>query len=401
MKQKEKNIAVFDIGGGSIKALFGSCNDIGSQKKPFFELHGVVGAAQGISSKGFVRNRAALHRSIEDVYDKLCSFSGYDINEAYVLYTHPNIRFFIKTVGTKNIRKPGGIHITEDWLEQKKESLRERIARMHRQERCTYFSVQSILADGEEIIHDPYEYTALRSISITYAYALTPTTFMEHIQESIERVLAGVTIHPVAIANGFFLSREQQEQGGIVCDIGMHTTTISVYRDSMLIGIGVVPFGGSMITNEIALHSKVSLEEAEQIKHALHNGEQPLKKREVQTIERRVSAQVKEHLLGYIKSVDTKKRFPGGVLLIGGGAQYPHLDAVIEKVLGLHTEHAKMPYHIQNQQHARQTTWQSAYGLLHAVANRSLDDTVYVHRTKMSVWQTITRWLHALSKLLR
>ncbi len=392
---------VFDIGGSNLKALFGSRNDTETQRKPFFELHGVIGAVQGISSKGFVQNRTALLRSVRDVYDKLCSFSGYDINEAYVLYTHPNTRFLTKTMGTTSIKNPEGIHITEEWLEQKKEYIREQIARYHRQEKCTYFSVQSICADGEEIMYDPYEYTAMRSIVITYNYALTPATYMEHIREIMEQVFAIVTIHPVAVANGFFLSKEQKDRGALVCDIGTHTTTVSVYRDGRMIGMHTFPFGGATITNEIALSKKISLEEAEQIKYDMHLPEQPLKKREVQTIEKKLAAHIKADILGYIKSVDAKKQFPGGVLLIGSGAQYPNLDAVIEKTLGLYTEHAKISYHIQNQQHARQTTWQSAYGLLHALATRTLDDTVYAHRTKTPFWHIVTRWLHAVSKILR
>ena len=401
MKQKEGNIVVFDIGSERLKVLLGSCNETASPKKPFFELQGVTQKTRGISRKGTIHAKESFMKSVEAACSALKTFTGFDTEEVHVLYTHPQVRYFIKTMGMHTIKNPNGIDITREWLEKQKGSIRRRIAKVHRQETCTSLHILSILADGETITHDPYEYTATQSLSITFSYTVTPTIFIETLRESLESVADVKTIQPTAIANTFFLSENQKEQGAIVCDIGANTTTITICRDGIITGILTAPFGGNTITNEIALIKKMSLEDAETLKCALHDKEQDIKKKELQSLEKKIADHLKKHVVSRVKELNALKDFPGGIILIGGGARYPGLDIIMEKVCKIYTTYAQIPSHIQNQRHTQQSLWQSAYGFSHTLAVQRVTTERHLRDSDHSLWQTITKGLDKLARAFR
>ena len=231
MKQKAQNIVILDIGSANLKGLLGSFNNETSEKKAFFELQGAVHRTNGLSNDGIVRNKKMLSESVEHVCETLSSFSGYDIENIYVLHTNPNTHLLTKTIGINAVKNPEGVYITEEWIRDKQERIKTLITKTYKQEVCTYFTIQSIIADGEEIIHDnPYEHVATGSIQITYSFTLTPAIFTENMRESIEKVANTKLIQPTAIANGFFLTNRQRERGAILCDIGANFTAITVCR---------------------------------------------------------------------------------------------------------------------------------------------------------------------------
>ena len=401
MRQKRENV-VIDISSSTTKALVGSFNETNDRKpKTFFELHGACVKTEGVTRQGVVNDRKGLARSLYACIAEASKTSGYDIEKVHVLYAHPNMRFFRRTVGTADIASPDGIHITEKWLEKKRSQILETLEQTYRNEKCAYLELSSILADGEEIVHDPHEHSAMKSLIIDYLYILVPATFIETVLESVERVAMAHIVHPSVVTNGMFLSDEQSERGGILCDIGAEVTTVGLYRNGSLIGARTVLFGGSTITSDIALSEKVSLEDAEKIKRSLSNDEPLLKKRTWQAIDRRVAAHLKELLLPIIRDVDPEKRFPGGIVLLGGGAQYPNMDRIVEKALGLHTCAAEIDWHAQSRNHLPQNSWCAAYALLHNITTASRNAAQAVTKKRSSVWQWCMRCLHAVARIVQ
>ena len=401
MKQKKGNIVALEIGTKCMKALLGSCNETASTDNPFFELYGVVKDTRGISKKGIIHSKAHLEKSVEHTLNTLRQFSGYGADETHILYTYPGIRYFTKTIGTKNIREPDGIFITESWLSERERSIAARIKKMHPQEACTHLRILAIIADGEDVTHDPFEYNAIRSLAITFAYTLTPAAFIETIREITEKTAGVVSVQPTAIANEFFLSDTQKEEGAVVCDVGANMTTITACREGVIAGISVAPFGGNTVTNEIALIKQVSLDEAENIKHAMHENEQQLKKREIQSLEKKITAHIKKHIVPNIKQAGALKDFPGGIVLVGGGARYLNFEKILQKTTGLYVTHAAIPHHIQSQGHDPRTVWQSVYGLLCAVTIEDIHAGRYARGTKRSPWNTVSKMVDNMSKILR
>ncbi|MDE0243440.1 MAG: pilus assembly protein PilM [Candidatus Kaiserbacteria bacterium] len=400
MRQKRENVVVVDLSSTSVKTLIGSFNKANQRVKTFFELHGSHAKTGGISKRGVVSNRRALARSIHTCIDDASKASGYEIEEVHVLFSHPNMRFFRKTVGTKEISSPEGIAITEKWLSQKKRQILETLEHTYRNEKCAYLEVASIIADGEEIVHDPYEHSATKSLALTYLYILVPATFIETILESVEQ---SVTVHiaqPAVVTNGMFLSEEQREQGGISCDIGAETTTIGLYKNNMLVGAHTCPFGGNTITNDIALSEKIAIEEAEKIKLSLSGEEPLLKKKAWQAIDRRIADHLKRHILPYIKEVDPDKSFPGGVVLLGGGAQYKDMDRIVEKALGLYTTTSDTDWHAQNRNGLTQNSWCAAYAFLHSITTSAQEGSATT-RKPTSLWQRVMRVMHTIAKVVQ
>ena len=224
------------------------------------------------------------------------------------------------------------------------------------------------MVNGEEVVHDPYEITATQSLYLSYVYLLVPAAYVGTLIESAEYSVSVRAAQPAVIANKALLSDEQKEQGIIVCDIGAEYTNLTIYQHGTMTGVRVLPFGGNTITNEIALLKKKSREEAEQDKTGMHNDNTSLKKQDIQRIEKKITATLKATLLAYIKELDPKKDFPGGIMLLGQGAQYPRIEEILEKVTGLYTFHAKTPYHIQSQYNTHQQAWYTAYTMLYSIA---------------------------------
>ena len=395
MRQKEKNVIALDVSAQHIKALLGSFNDTASHSKPFFELQGIAAPSSGVSKKGPVQNKQSLSNAVAKTLSTLGEFSGYDISEVRLLYTHPGIRYIRKTIG-RTIKDQQRVYITEEWLRLLQEKIQSSVKKEYRQEVCVHLDLVSIIADGEEIVHDPYEYSVTQSLRIEYVCLLAPAHFFENILESIERYVTVRSSHPTPITNKSFLSNTQQEQGGIVCDIGAELTNITIYKDGILAGVSVVPFGGNTITNEIALLKKISMEEAEEYKLSLTSDEKLLKKQEIQKIERRVSAHIKELILPCITAADSTKNFPGGIVLIGGGAQYANIETLMEKVVGLYAKHPKISYHIQSQQRVPQTVWHSAYGLLSTLEQQESEtESMSAYSARQTLWK---KFLTAIQK---
>ena len=400
MKQRERNIVSMDVGNTHIKVLVGSYNEPVRLAKPFFELQGAIVSAQGISNQGVITQKQNLIHTMRKALDALSSFSGYDVDEILLSYTHPDICFFKKTIGLQDIQNKSGIFITEQWLQAQKEKIQDRIYRTHRHKKCAYFSIVSLIADGEEILYDPYEFTATKSLHLTYVYLLAPAAFLGTLQECAENVAAVRMAQPAAIVNGTLLSDRQKEQGIIMCDIGTEFTNVTVYKDGVPAGVCVLPFGGNSITNAIALLKKISPEEAEQCKLSIAAEDSPLKKREVQQINNKITATLKQHLLPYIKEIHPKKDFPGGVMLLGKGSLYPAMDALVERATGLHAFYAQTPYHIQSQQHTHQTAWHTAYATLCSALTRHDRGSAFEYE-KPTFFQRCTNILYAIMKILR
>ena len=400
MKQKGKNIVAMDVGNAHTKILLGSFNEPINEASPFFELQGAVSRTKGVSKKGTINDKKKFVHSINRTLDDMTAFSGYDIDTVILSYTHPDMLFFKKTIGSQNIQNKDGIHITEKWLDAQKETIQKRIQRTHRHKRCTYFEIISLVVDGEEVIHDPYELTATKSLYITVIYLLVPATFIATLLESVEHFVTVRTLQPTAIANSALLTDEQKEQGIILCDVGGDITNVTAYRNGVIEGIRVIPFGGNHITAEIALLKKVLPEEAEQMKQEIQSKDATLKKQDIQRIDKKIGIMLKKELLSYVKELDSEKKFPNGIMLMGRGALYPNIHKIIEKIVGLHTFHTKTTHHAQSYQHTHQSTWHTAHAALYGVITKQGNNMTPYYK-KTSFLQKITGFLHAIAKIIR
>lgn len=141
------------------------------------------------------------------------------------------------------------------------------------------------------------------------------------------------------------------ESGVAVVDMGGATTSIAVFEEGDLQYVGVVPFGGVNVTNDLAIGLKVDPELAEDIKlkHASavvrenREGVSIKQDKEVMTIDTGEIDEIVEARLEEIFD-DIKKelkragrdgQLPSGIVLTGGASQMKSMKEFVRDHLGL------------------------------------------------------------------
>jgi len=206
--------------------------------------------------------------------------------------------------------------------------------------------------DGQDNIKDPLGMTGTRlEIDAHVVSALTP--YLVNVEKAAES--AQVQPHnviPTSMAAArAVLSEQQLENGVAVIDFGGSTTSVAVYEEGDLQYVGVVPIGGTSITNDLAIGLKTDPEIAEQvkIKHACALGHSETEsvsvKHESEThtfkteeINEIVEARLEEIFEGiqhHLKKAGRAGKLPGGVLLVGGGSKLKHIADYAKEALGL------------------------------------------------------------------
>jgi cell division protein FtsA len=187
-----------------------------------------------------------------------------------------------------------------------------------------------------------------------------------------------------SLASGTMVTSLQDRQHGVlVIDLGAGTTDFVLYRDGAPFMTGVLPVGGSHLTNDIALGLRVTEGQAEKLKlrhgrgtvstrdkgeRVWLNGDFAIGDRQFpkQTIETITSARVWE-----IFEVVKKKLGPGfdpehcaaGVVLTGGTAKLPGIADAAAKVFGIQAHLGEMPGWVDEK--LRDLGHSTVIGLLH------------------------------------
>ncbi len=164
-----------------------------------------------------------------------------------------------------------------------------------------------------------------------------------------------IVLEPLAAAAAV-LSKDEQELGVLLVDIGGGTTDILVYLDGAPYHTGVLALGGDQVTSDISIMLKTPLEVAERLKHeagSCHPDDlddeeieasipgvggrppRPVRRSRLTEIIRprmtEVFGMVKDQLdrAGYLNLLS------GGAVLTGGGALLPGAAELATEVLGL------------------------------------------------------------------
>ncbi len=158
------------------------------------------------------------------------------------------------------------------------------------------------------------------------------------------------------------LSKRQKELGVMLVDIGGSTSSFMVFEEGVPIHAGVVPIGGSHITNDIAIGFRAHIDIAEQIKlvHASSLPDQIPRKEQIKLADfvpeaqashsRRELAEIVEARLQdlfellqkELKKIDRTRLLPAGVVLVGGSSLLPGLVELTREELGLPVELGKL-----------------------------------------------------------
>lgn len=241
--------------------------------------------------------------------------------------------------------------------------------------------------DGQDNIKDPLGMTGTRlEIDAHVVSALTP--YLDNVHKTAEMAKVephSIVASPVAAARAV-LNEQQIENGVAVIDMGGATTGVAVYEEGDLQYVGVVPVGGSHITNDLAIGLKTDPEIAEQVKRehasAVVRGENSgvsikhddeIYSFTTEDIDEIVEARLEEifeAVQAELKKAGYAGKLPSGVVLTGGGSQLKDISEFVKNFLHLAVKVGKPAINSSVADGIEPSSYATAIGLMMIDAER-------------------------------
>lgn len=218
--------------------------------------------------------------------------------------------------------------------------------------------------DNEGGVKDPIGMHGVR-LEVDTLIIECSASFLKNLFKCVEG--AGLSVQeyvfaPLA-ASYAVLSKRQRELGAMLLDIGGGVASFIVFEEGVPIHAGVIPIGGNLITNDVAIGFRTHVDVAERIKLAYGSclpDELPKREtirlvefipEETATVSRRELAEIIEArmrdifelLQKELKKIDRKQLLPAGVIMVGGSSALPGLLDLTRKEMNLPVEIGFLP----------------------------------------------------------
>ena len=226
---------------------------------------------------------------------------------------------------------------------------------------------------GEEIISViPQEYTIDGEAGITHPVGMTGSsleanfhiiTGMTHAAKNIYKCItkAGLEVDELILepltSSDAVLNDDELEAGVALIDVGGGTTDIAIFHDKILRHTAVIPFGGSIVTDDVKEGCSIIRKHAEDLKlkfgSALANlnsddevvsipglkGRKPkeISLKNLASIIQARMQEILEHVSYEIEASGYESQLIGGIVVTGGGAQLKHMRQLTAYVTGKDT----------------------------------------------------------------
>jgi len=343
--------------------------DIGTSKVAVLIAKSIPGSAQidviGIGKshitslrKGVVVDLEATISSISDALEQAERMSGVKINEVILALGGAHVESQTSK-GVIAVSRPDGEVTTQD--RDRAIEAAQAIAQPTNRE-ILHIVPQYFTLDGQGMIKDPLGMTGIR-LEVETHIITASTPAIRNLEKCVFQ--AGLTIkEPVfsALAESeVFLDSKQKEIGVVLLDIGAATTQMAVFEEGTIIHSAVLPLGGTLVTNDVAIGLKTTLEIAEQVKikygravpseisetqtidlgkiDAEEKGEIS-KKYLAEIIEARLS-EILEMVRAELKKIKKDAKLPAGAVFTGGVSQTKGLIDLSKEILKLPSSQAK------------------------------------------------------------
>src|SRR5437773_3016114 len=257
MGRKEEHIVGLDVGSMKVSTLIGAARESGLQP-----LGLGVAESKGIK-KGSVVNLEAVAESIKKSVGEAEAMAGYEVETVYVGLAGPHIRSFnscgVTSVPTRTRE------INGDDVRRVIETARAIALSPDRE--IIHILPQEFTVDDQCGIGDPQGMVGTR-LEVNVHIVTSSTTAAQNIVTAVNRsgLLVGDTVlEPIAVGEAI-LSEDEKELGSVLVDIGGGKTNVAIYHHGAVRHTVVVPLGGELFTNDIAVGLRTSIPEAERLK---------------------------------------------------------------------------------------------------------------------------------------
>jgi cell division protein FtsA len=315
------------------------------------EIVGVGEAPSLGMRKGVVVDLEETIKSIEAATEKAERMAGIHIGDVFVGITGDHIR------STNN---RAVVAVSGDDREVSPTDVRRvvdasKIINLPSDRQIIHALPRFFTVDGQEGVDDPVGMAGGR-LEVDTHIVTGGSSFITNVLKCVHRAgleAAGLVFEPLASSTATLQSEEKQV-GVVMLDIGGGTTDIAVYSLGSAIYTATIPVGGNILTNDISLGLKTTLAEAEDVKKRFGAAVRDAGNEDsfgVRTLDGRSS---KEHNTEQLRQIVVPRVLEtlrmakakivenvprdlvlGEVVLTGGGALLPNIEAIAEDVFGL------------------------------------------------------------------
>ncbi|OHA42225.1 MAG: cell division protein FtsA [Candidatus Taylorbacteria bacterium RIFCSPLOWO2_12_FULL_47_20] len=311
---------------------------------------------------GYIINKTEASKSIQNAVGLAEKMSGLSISKAYVS---------IGGIGLSSVSSNGATiisradsEITELDVDKAIETSKSQIPAHYAVNRKILHRIPNMYKiDGKPIV-------GLRPTGMKGSKLEVKTLFVSAIEQHLEDLTeaveeAGVEVvdfvaSPIA-ASIVTLKKTQKIAGVVLANIGAETVSIVVYENNIPVSLEVFPYGGTNITNDIALGLKIPLEEAEEIKRGgVVGANYPRRK-----LEDIVCSRLKdifELIDGHLRKLGRNSLLPAGIVITGGSSKVASIEDLARASLGLPSRIATLNFG-GNIKNINDSVWAVAYGL--------------------------------------
>ncbi|MRX48266.1 cell division protein FtsA [Pedobacter puniceum] len=254
--QSDEIITVADIGNYKIAVFIARLN---ASKK--IEIIGFGESKTEGIKKGIIANYSKVSQCLKNAIDKAAKQADFipksicaSISCAVKAYEHQEIC----------VRKRHSEIISDD-IEKLKLAIHQ--SRLYANEYILYTESMHFNVDGVDEIINPIGMNGT-SIEGIFKVLTCPSVCIKNLRRCCDLIgISLKTTYPSIITSAeSILNREEKAEGVIVVDIGAEKSDIAIYKNSSLFFTERIPYGGNMITKDIAKYTGLFLKNAEEIK---------------------------------------------------------------------------------------------------------------------------------------
>jgi cell division protein FtsA len=351
-KMDEPEIIVgLDIGTTKIACIVGRINEYGK-----VEIIG-IGKSESLGVRsGVVSNINQTVDSVKRAVAMATEKAGVEIGEVLVGIAGQHIRSLQHRGMLTRKAKEQEEEISQIDIDNLIEDMNQMV--MTPGEEIIHVLPQEYIVDNEQGIKDPIGMSGIR-LEANFHIITGKVNAVKNIYKSVSKAnldVSDLVLEPLASAEAV-LNQEEKEAGVVLVDIGGGTTDIAIFQDGIIRHTAVIPFGGNIITDDIASGCSILRKHAEQLKmkfgsalssESMENqivcipgfsGRDPkeISVRNLANIIQARTEEIIEQVIYEIKSSGYEKRLIAGIVLTGGGSQLKHLPQLVEYLSGLET----------------------------------------------------------------
>lgn len=406
INEKQECIVGIDIGSSHVKVSIGYKQENGLLNVKGVEIQNVNDSVKD----GSIVQVMELGKAIEAAKSALERELNVTLKDAYVGISGSAVscaRYedFVSINSPNNLITESDVH-----------DLTERINKVstNNEDKIIERILQRYIIDDRQEVRNPVGAFGTK-LSAEYLLVLCSKVQIDRIKQTLFQArlqYKGICVNPIAQSLAL-LSKEEQDEGVAIVDIGCDLTDISVVRNGKVCYFASLPIGASSINNDLAQFVSASKSNIEKLKKSYgeaiaenipldatcsvevlgHSRKQILQRNVVEIIEERLK-DIARFALKSLREAKLSNKIPCGVLLTGGSTYLSNIDKLFSREMNMSVRCADTLYGVDefSKENVLASTQSVVVGvMLHGLQHTSGSEVEPVHTPQPQVVPPIQR----------